>query len=71
MFFKVAQYEVFIETERTVKVQKILDWIVDPDTIEVWALGLHVVISRVPYGEGDEVVVEVRAVPRRDAQVRP
>ena len=48
MFFKVAQYEVFIETERIVKVQKMLDWIIDPDTIEVWALGFHVVISRAP-----------------------
>lgn len=48
MFFKAAKYEVFLETERIVKVQKMLDWIVYPDTIEVWALGLHVVISRVP-----------------------
>lgn len=48
MFFKLLNYEVFVETERIVKLQKLLDWIADDGTIEVWMWRLHLVISRVP-----------------------
>ena len=47
MFFKVNHHEVFIEIERIPPVEKILDWIVDGDTIEVYIWRLHLVISRV------------------------
>lgn len=47
MFFKFIKHEVYIETERILPVEKMLDWIVDGDTIEVWIWRLHLVISRV------------------------
>jgi hypothetical protein len=51
MFFKVNHHDVFIETECTLPVENMLDWIVDGDTIEVWIWRLHLVISRVGENE--------------------
>lgn len=50
MFFKLFNYEVFVEIDRVLVVDRLFDCISYEDTIEAWMHCIHVVISRVPSG---------------------
>lgn len=46
MFFKLFNYEVFVEIDRVTKPTRVVDVIRYEDTIEAWMHRIHVVISK-------------------------